>query len=246
MNFIYPNIFLFLSFLPLSPSLQQGFSGEIVVPSSSGHLHQPININGPVLAPTLIIRKARYGAVLKFDPDAPTRRSDIPLFDPARSVDVTSLLQKLVDDSSNGESLTLNSSDVSMEHLLQLKEDPAPNSPKKLEFIYDRRGIRGRRIISISKNGFMQVGDIHLIKAPKLQDSRANIYASASRKFGFSCPNIIIKSASYGTALGVRSARRLDVRRVLQNRCDNSLRNNFSIGIEENLVRTSIFVIVLV
>jgi len=247
----YPNIcyifyYISLFFLSRKSSLQQGFSGEIVVPSSSGHLHQPININGPVLAPTLVIRKARYGAVLQFDPDAPTRRSDIPNFDPARSVNVTSLLQKLVDDSSNGESLTLNSSDVSMEHLLQLKEDPAPNSPKKLEFIYDRRGIRGRKIITISKNGFMQQGESHWIKAPKLQDSRANIYASASRKFGFSCPNIIIKSASYGTALGVRSARRLDVRRVLQNRCDNSLRNNFSLGIEENLVGRSIFVVVLV
>ena len=35
--------------------------------------------------------------------------------------------------------------------------------------------------------------------------------------------------------MGVRSAQRIDVRRLLQHRCDNSLRNNFHIGIEENL-----------
>ena len=74
-----------------------------------------------------------------------------------------------------------------------------------------------------------------LIEAPLLQDSRFNAYASASRKFGFSNASIHIKSASYGTAMGVRCAQRIDVRSVLQHRVDNSLRNDFSIGIEENL-----------
>jgi hypothetical protein len=45
----------------------QGFNGEIVVPCSSGHLHQQIHINGPVLAPTLLIRKATYGAEAPYD-----------------------------------------------------------------------------------------------------------------------------------------------------------------------------------
>jgi hypothetical protein len=74
-----------------------------------------------------------------------------------------------------------------------------------------------------------------LVEAPQLQDSRFNAYASASRKFGFSNASIIIKSASYGTALGVRCAQRIDVKSQLQNRVDSSLRNDFSIKIEENL-----------
>jgi hypothetical protein len=210
----------------------QGFCGEIVVPSSGGHLHQPININGPILAPTLLIRKATYGAELE---DSKNRRSDIPNFDPDRSVNVSAQLQKIVD-MNNGDSLELTSAgEVSMEHLLNLENDPAPGEKKKLEIIYDRRGIRGRKIISINRNGTMKEGDRFSIQAPNLQDSRLNVYASASRKFGFSCPKIIIKSASYGTQLGVRSAQRIDVKNILQNRCDNSLRNNFSIGIEENL-----------
>jgi len=210
----------------------QGFHGEIVVPCSSGHLHQPININGPVLAPTLLIRKAMYGAEA---PYVEKRRSDIPVFDPNLSIEVTMELQRLVDVKGAGESLELASSEVAMFRLLNLKESPAPNQKKKLEIVFERRGIRGRRIINICRDGTMIPGEKVVIEAPKLQDSKANRYASASRKFGFSSPNIIIKSASYGTALGVRTAMRIDVRSILQNRVDNSVRNDFSLGIQENL-----------
>ena len=211
----------------------QGFHGQIVVPCSSGHLHMPISINGPVLAPTLLIRKAMYGAEAPYNGD---RRSDIPVFDRELSVEVTMELQRLVDVQGAGESLLLESPDVAIEHLLLLQHgSPAPNAKKKLEIVFERRGIRGRRIIKIRRNGTMEPGNRIYIEAPQLQDSKANKFASASRKFGFSNPRIKIISASYGTALGVRTAQRIDVRSVLQNQVDNSLRNDFSIGIQDNL-----------
>ena len=42
-----------------------------------------------------------------------------------------------------GEMFEFSTSEVSIEHLLHLKKSPAFNEKKKLEIIFERRGIRG-------------------------------------------------------------------------------------------------------
>jgi hypothetical protein len=50
-------------------------------------------------------------------------------------------------------------SDVPVEHVLGLKKSPAPGERKKLEILFERRGIRGRRIVQIRRNGTMVPGE---------------------------------------------------------------------------------------
>ncbi len=215
----------------------QGFSGEIVVRCSSGHLHQPICIQGPVLAPTLVVRGATYGAEAPYDPAA-KRRSDVPVFDPDRSCEVSVALQKWIDRKGGGQELdwTMVERDITVERLLGLKESPAPGAKKKLLILYDRRGIRGRVVVDVRRNGTLdpRKDSLHLT-APQLMDSRPSKYAVVSRAFGFSSPQIVIHSASYGTCHGSRFAQRIDVRAILQGRVDKSPMNDLRLSLDENL-----------
>ncbi len=94
----------------------------MVIPASSGHLHFPIDLRGPVLAPTLIITEAYYGPALPFDPK---RRSDIPDFDLEKCIDLTARLQQLVDQEGKGQSLFLGGH-LPVESQLRLEIDRLP------------------------------------------------------------------------------------------------------------------------
>ena len=49
----------------------------------------------------------------------------------------------MVDMAGMGEMFEFSTSDISIEHFLNLKKSPALNEKKKLEIIFERRGIRG-------------------------------------------------------------------------------------------------------
>jgi hypothetical protein len=182
----------------------------------------------------LIITEARYGAQLPYDAK---RRSDLPAFDEEQSLDVTKEIQKYVDFRGAGRMFDWSKleRDQTVEFLLGLKACPAPNAKKRLFIAFNRRGIRGHLVLKVRRDGTLEPGQKAKVDSPQLVDSKYSKYTLVSRAFGFSSPSVKIKSASYGTQMGSRFSRRIDVKSLLQTRIDQSGHNELRLNIDENL-----------
>ena len=182
----------------------------------------------------LLIIEARYGAELPYDPK---RRSDVPAFDDTRSFDVTKEVQKHVDIFGGGRLFDWSklNRESKIESLLELNKCPAPNAKKKIFIVYNRRGIKGALCLKVRPDSTLEPGQKAFIDSPQLINSKYSKYTLVSRAYGFSSPAVLIKSASYGTHMGSRFSRRIDVKGVLQNRIDKSKHNELRLEVDENL-----------